>query len=187
MKLSNQLQSAKPARRRRGLTLVEMMVALGIGSMTLAAAGVFFLYCFRSLGAITNYMDMDIASRNTLDQMTRDIRQMSAVTSFAANEVMFSGLNGATLKYSLSPDTHKLTSEQPVGSAPRELLNSCDSLVFQMFQQNPQSGTNNFTPTTDYTMCKMISVNWKCSRVLRGNQMNTESVQATQIVLRNKH
>ena len=159
---------------------------MGIGSITLAAAGVFFLYCFRSLGVITNYMDMDIASRNALDQMTRDIRQMSEVTGFTASEVTFNDPNGGTLKFSWSPDTRKLTREHPLGSPPQELLNSCDLLEFQMFQHNPLPGTNNFIPTTDATICKMVSLSWKCSRVLQGNQMNTESVQATQIVLRNK-
>ena len=45
------------------MTLVEVMVALGIGSLTLAAVAVFFLYSFRSLAVITNYIDLDIASR----------------------------------------------------------------------------------------------------------------------------
>lgn len=186
MKLSNQIQSRKNARDHRGMTLVEVMVALGIGSMTLAAVAVFFLYSFRSLAVITNYIDMDIASRNALDQMTRDIRQMSVLTSFQTNEVTLSGLNGATLKYSWSPVTHKLTCERPIDSSPQELLNSCDSIAFQMFQRTPQPGTNNFTPTTTAALCKMVSVNWKCSRVLQGNRVNTETVQTTQIVMRNK-
>ena len=186
MNLLNQVQSGRRARQRCGMTLVEAMVALGIGSMTLAAVAVFFLYSFRSLAAITNYIDMDIASRNALDQMTRDIRQMSALTFFQTNEVTFSGLGGATLKYSWSPVTGKLTRERPIGSAQQTLLNSCDAVAFQMFQRHPQPGTNNFTPTTTAALCKMVSVNWKCSRVLQGNQMNTESVQTTQIVMRNK-
>lgn len=38
----------------------------------------------------------------------------------------------------------------------------------------------------DLSLCKLIKVYWKCSRNILGQKVNTESVQAAQIVLRNK-
>ena len=184
--LSGRFRNKLPAMSRCGMTLVELLVATAIGSMALTAAGMLFLYSSKSFAAISNYIELDMNSRNTLDHVTKEIRQMAAVTSFQTNEMTFLDMNGATLKVSWSPTARELTLERPVGTTPQVLLTSCESLRFQMFQRHPQPGTNNFTATTNLAQCKMISVNWKCSRVLQGKQLNTESVQTTQIVLRNK-
>ncbi len=192
MKLPKQVQLSRclgdkhPVMSRRGMTLVELLVAVAIGSMVMTAAGMLFLYSSKSFAAISNYIDLDMNSRNTLDHMTKEIRQMAALTSFQTNELTFVDKDGETLKVSWSPVTREFTRERPIGATPEVLLRSCESLRFQMFQRHPQPGTNNFTATTDLAQCKMISVNWKCSRVLQGKQLNTESVQTTQIVLRNK-
>jgi hypothetical protein len=45
--------------------------------------------------------------------------------------------------------------------------------------------TNN-AGALDLTICKVINMNWKCSRAILQQKINTESVQTAQIVLRNK-
>ena len=168
------------------LALVEIIVALGIGSVVLLVTMMLFLYSGQSLAAISNYVALDSASRNALDRITKEIREALAMTSFQTNEVTLIDLEGQTLKYSHSPTTRLFTRERPIGATPQILLTECDGLEFQIFQRTPQAGTNSFTPTTDVSSCKMLSVNWRCSRVLMGARMNTERVQTAQIVLRNK-
>jgi len=193
IKLSSRTQRRSLAGHRcaviacSALTLVEIMVALGISSLVLLVTMMLFLYSGQGLAAISNYVALDSFSRNALDRMTKEIREAPMMTSFQTNEVIFIDLDGQTLKYSHSTTTRQFTRERPIGGTPEILLTECDGLEFQIFQRTPQAGTNNFTPTTDVSRCKLLSVNWRCSRVLMGARMNTERVQTAQIVLRNKH
>ena len=77
MKPNSLSHSAGQAQDRpvRGFTLPEMMVSVAVGSLILAAMAMVFMTSARSFAAIANYVAMDASSRNTLDQMTRDIRQ----------------------------------------------------------------------------------------------------------------
>ena len=64
------------------MTLVEMLVAVGLGSMLVATAGSLWLFGSRSFVAMGNYASLDTKSRNALDLMSRDIRQATRVTGF---------------------------------------------------------------------------------------------------------
>jgi hypothetical protein len=44
----------------------------------------------------------------------------------------------------------------------------------------------NGTGVLDVNLCKLINLSWKCSRTIFAQKVNTESVQAAQIVLRSK-
>ena len=56
---------------RCGTTLLELLVASGIGMAVLLAMMSLSYYTARSFAAMGNYADLDRASRNALDQMTR--------------------------------------------------------------------------------------------------------------------
>jgi hypothetical protein len=71
------------------------------------------------------------------------------------------------------------------GQAAQKYLTECDEWNFSLYQRTPMSGsTNQFYPTDDKGACKMIEMNWKCSRTILGKKWNTESVQSVRIVLR---
>ncbi len=72
-------------RGRAGMTLVEVMVASGLGTLVLAAVGYMSLYGSRSSMAIINYTDLEAKSRYALDVISREIRQADAVLSFQTN------------------------------------------------------------------------------------------------------
>ena len=74
------LPFAPPDRRKHssaGWTLVEMMVALLCGMIIVASLMAITVFASRSYLAIANYRDLDKNSRNALDVMSRDIRNMS--------------------------------------------------------------------------------------------------------------
>ena len=75
-------QACIPGKRASGMTLVEVMVGVALGSMLLAMAGSLWLFGSRSFAAMGNYTDLDAKSRNALDLMSRDIRQATRVTAF---------------------------------------------------------------------------------------------------------
>ena len=68
-----------------GFTLVEIMVAAGVGSLVLTAVAFLSLYGARSSVAVCNYTDLDARSRYALDVMCREIRQATAVTAVQPN------------------------------------------------------------------------------------------------------
>src|SRR6266508_255900 len=64
----------------RGMTLVEMMVAVAVGSLILAVLATASMTSALWFAALANYVDMDANSRDALDQMTLNIRQAGALT-----------------------------------------------------------------------------------------------------------
>jgi hypothetical protein len=189
-----------PRRFLLGLTLVEVMIAIGLGSLVMAAVGSLTMYGARTSVAVMNYSDLDAKSRCALDLISRDLRQATAVLNYQTNLPVKSlsltnadQLTTLTLTWDSAARTVTMQkSDQPGVTVTN--LTECDSWDFQFYQRTPWvSGTNityfpatNITGSVDTSLCKLIALTWKCSRSILGNKLNTESVQAAQIVLRNK-
>ena len=165
------------------MTLVEMMVAVGISSIALSAVAAFTFYSARSFAAIGNYVDLDNASRKTVDLMTKEIRQTVALSEYKTNALTFTNYDGTLLQYVYDPAEQKLTRVKDAVST--VLLTGCDSLEFHIYQRTPQPGTNGFYAATDAAQCKLIEMKWRCSRSLLGRRANSETVQTAQVVIRN--
>src|SRR6185436_2506052 len=102
-------------RARSALTLVEVMVAMTLGTMTIGAVMSFSIFGARSFVAMGNYVDLDRKSRNTLDTMSKDIRQAvkCATNGFSTTNLalqMADPTSGQsyTLTYNYNPDGQKL-------------------------------------------------------------------------------
>ena len=63
-------------------------------------------------------------------------------------------------------------------------MTECDYLRFAIFQRNPIGGTYDQYATASATNCKLVQLNWICSRTILGAKVNTESVQSAKIVIR---
>src|SRR4051794_30508120 len=68
-----------------GLTLMEVLVATGLGSLMAAIIFTLTLYGERSFAVMANCADLDSKSRNALDVMSREIRQATQVTAVVTN------------------------------------------------------------------------------------------------------
>ena len=180
-----------PAGRRRprgGWTLVELLVAVTAGLIILAAFVVTSLSIRTTMVQVGNYSDLDKASRMTLDNLSRDIRNAAAISSASTPTSLrltnnFSGTNLITYAWDGSNNVTRTLN----GGTPQVLLTSCDNLSFSYFIRIP---TNNlqFISTTNVVatnQIKLISVSWRCSRAVLGSKLNTESVQTATIVMRN--
>ena len=179
----NEIAQGRQTHRRRGMTLIELLAAVGVGSLVLAAVGSLTVFTARSFEALKNYDSLDRYSRNALDTMSREIRQTRALTYYQTNKLIFLDRDGATnLTYFWNPVTLVLTRQK--ASATTVLLTNCDSLVFQISQRNPSNGFN-FYPAANAAGCKLINVTWICSRQVLGTTANTESLQTAKIVMRN--
>lgn len=171
-------------KNRAGMTLVEMLVAVAVGSLVLAAVGLLMLFTVRSFVALGNYNDLDQASRNALDIMSYDIRQTRALTTYATNQLIFTDYDGAPLIYVWNANPNALTLSRIKGAQTKVLLKQCDYLRFGISQRNP-SNNFNFYPTTNAATAKLVDVSWTCSRQILQQKVNTESVQTAKIVIRN--
>src|SRR5437879_6109229 len=87
----------------RGSTLIETLVATGIAATVLAALCLLSMYASRSFAAMGNYSDLDRASRNALDRMTRDIRSASYLVSYATNQLVFNAGGATNLTFTWDP------------------------------------------------------------------------------------
>ena len=178
------LPMSTPPSNRCGMTLVELMVATGVGSLVLASIVTVFVTSNRTFVSMGNYVAMDQASRIALDQMTRDIRKSKNILTFSTNKLVFNYSGTTNLTYLYDLESRQLV-QWKTGGQTNVLLSSCDLLTFSMFSNIPQAG-GALTSTTDVNKGKAISVAWRCSRKILGKKVNTEDMQEAQIVIRNK-
>jgi len=171
--------------RARAFTLVEMMVAMGLGILVLSVVATLTMYTVRSFVAMGNYNDLERASSHALDTMTKEIRQSARLDSYATNRIQLSMLNSSQkLIYEYNPAARTLT--QIKGSQRDVLLEQCDYLQFNISQRNPSNDFSFYpAPANRPDLVKLIDVSWKCSRKILGQKLNTESVQTSKIVIRN--
>jgi Tfp pilus assembly protein PilW len=171
-----------------GVTLVEMMVAGSIGIIIVGSLVMVQLFVNQSFATLYNYVQLDSQSHLALDGMSKQIRQASAMTAFATNDISFTNsIAGGTLRYTYDSNARTLTSIISNGTVQTNvLLTGCDSLTFSMYQRNPIASNFNQVVATNVAQCKLLQVQWSCSRSLFTSQTNeTESMLSAKIVLRN--
>jgi len=176
------LSAVQKARRSSGITVLEMMVAGALASLVFAATAMVWVFSARSFVALGNYGDLDKASRNALDLMSRDIRQTKGLNSYSSTSLTFQDWDNSDLTYVYDANARTLTRQK--SGVNTLLLGQCDFLNFNISQRNP---SNNFTfyAATNASMAKLVDVSWRCSRTILGSRINTESVQTAKIVIRN--
>jgi len=168
--------------RRSGMTLVEILVAVGIGSLMMVVVVNLTMFSGRSLAALANYTDLHLKSRVTLDRMTMEIRQANGVAAFSSNYLNLQDADGSVLQFIYNPNHRTLTRIK--NGVSEVMLTECDSFRFSGFQRTTIAGSYNQTPTTDPAVCKRIQISWVCSRSMLGLRLNTECIQSGTVVIR---
>jgi prepilin-type N-terminal cleavage/methylation domain-containing protein len=171
--------------RQRAMTLVEMMVSVGVGSIALLMVGWVFVSSMVSFTALGNYVSINQSSRGALDRMSRDIRRSRNLISFATNQLVFNFSGSTNLTYTYDPTARTLTGWKTGDTITNTFLTGCDYFQFSMLANIPQPG-GTLTNASSVSQAKAISVNWHCSRNLLGGRANTEYIQESVIVIRNK-
>jgi prepilin-type N-terminal cleavage/methylation domain-containing protein len=179
----------------RAFTLVETSIAVAVGSIVLAAVSSLTMYAAKTSAAMVNYSDLDGKSRYALDIISREIRQASGVLGFQTNTsfTLTNANQGAAITVAYNPSARTVVMSK-TGQADLTALTECDTWAFSLYQRTPYiTPTNvlyypatNGTGVLDVNLCKLINLSWKCSRTIFAQKVNTESVQAAQIVLRSK-
>lgn len=187
--ISTNIRTGKSKRQRSAFTLVEMLVAMGIGGLIVGVVAGLTVYSARSFASLYNYVDLDEKSRTTLDRMTADIRQADSLQSISTSndKIVLNYSGGNTIGYLWQTNTGKVFRQvNGANDPPNALLEGCDWLEFSIYQRNPVGGTYDQYPTASPATCKLIQVSWTCSREILGSKINTESVQSAKIVIRSQ-
>ena len=184
------------------MTLVELLMAVGISGMVFAAVSVLIFFSGRSYAALANYVDLDSRSRSALDRMSKEIRQVDEVTGSGTtslpsgqvitNRLVLSGTetNGSayTVTYDYSPATATLVRTKEGGSYPgtTTLLTGCTYLNFGMYQRVPKTNSFEQFDAADLATCKVVQLDWICSRKIFNKTANTETIESAKVVIRKK-
>lgn len=185
--------------RKGGFTIIETIVAIGLGAIVVAAITSFGIFSMRSLRAIGNYVVEDMNGRNALDTMSRDIRQADGCSSNAFNSTSLtllmtdpnSGVN-YTISYSYSTNLGTLTrtcctnSISTTNVQTSVLLTNCSSFAFSYYQRTPTNGVWDAFPvdTSRPDECKVVQMDWTAGRTVLGSIVDSESVQSAKVVIR---
>jgi hypothetical protein len=173
------------------------MVAVTASTVILLAFIAATISMSKSMKAISNYNDLDNRSRNTLDVMSRDVRnaaQLVACTADATGtnftSITFTnpsvlGPSGFSYTYANSNLTRTYCFSNGTASV-TTMLTNCDYLAFTLYDRIPNTGEafTFLTVGSATNQTKLVSVSWRCSRTVVG-VANTESVQTAQIATRN--
>jgi type II secretory pathway pseudopilin PulG len=183
---------SKERSRRAGFTLIEALVGFALAMLVMAVVASIMVYSARTFSAMSNYVDLDLHSRQALDLISREARQATAVADYQTNGsvryITFTNSDDLTfVKVAWNMDASTLSLEK-TGLAPMVILTGCDRWKVGLYNRAPNISANNlsFNPVTSVANCKLVNMSWKCSRTILGSKINTESVQTAQIVLRNK-
>jgi len=190
------LHVRQATRRRKliiGFTMVEMLVSVGLGTLLLSGVMILYINGIRSFVAMGNYQNLDAKSCNTLDVLSREIRNSTVLLSYVPNQSLT--LSNASARNGLgqiniityNPTARTLVLKRTAQSDLTNLT-ECDRWSFAIYNRVPITSSTNisFNAATNAASCKLINMSWKCSRTVLGAKLNTESVQTAQIVLRNK-
>jgi len=176
-------------RTKLGWTLVEMMVATGIFSLSSLALATIFIFSIRSFAAMTNYSILDRENRYAMDTLTREIRQAKQVTGYVTNaggnSLSILNGDGQTVTYSFTSANKQFA--RSVNGYSSVLLTNCDLLNFSLFQRTPQGSNFGMFPIAynNFTQCvKVVQLTWKTSRQIPSGPVNSENIQTARIVIR---
>lgn len=173
--------------RQSAFTIIEVLIALIITSLVVCAGAVLAQGFMRSVAYLTNSVDLDTKSRLAADRISREIRNCDGIQAASSNSIVLQfGTNVVT--YAYDSGNRELTRSLP-NDFPEKILTGCDYVRFDLFQKNPT--TVAYDPNFNYlpaqpTDCKVVQLNWVCSRSLLGFKANTTVMQSGKIMIRKK-
>lgn len=170
--------------RRSGFSLVEYLITLTLTAFLIVAGAAVADNFLRSMAFLSNSIDLDAKNRLAIDRMSREIRNCDAVQAASTNGLVLRfGTNLTSFEY--RPATRELVRVDP-DTGTKVYLKGCDYIRFDLFRRNPLSGPYDDYQAATAANCKIVQVNWVCSRRLLGFKSNTGRMQSAKVVIRNQ-
>lgn len=171
-----------------GWTLVEMMVAVAIFSISAAAMCSLYWFGIVSFCSLTDYCSLDSANRLAMDSMTSEIRGAQQLINYSTNpaSITFINQSNITVTYTFDPTNTQLTRYDGIETA--MLLTNCDLLAFHLFSRCPSNAAWGSFPIATNTWSNSVQViqfTWKTAMSLPQGVVDSEDVQTAYIIIRN--
>lgn len=176
-------------RHTRAYTLVEIMVAVGLFSITGMVLSTIFLFSVKSFASMANYAALDRENREAMDQLTREIRQARLVLSYTTNSTgnTLRVRNGENQEVSYTFNERNKEFRRSVNGVSDLLLTNCNLLNFSLYQRNPSNANFGVFPVASGNLTqsvKVVQLTWKTSRRVPAGPVNSENIQTARIVIR---
>ena len=167
-----------------GYTLIEMIVAMAVGLLILGAFVAITLNVNVMMIFTGNYNDLDEYSRNTLDNLSRDVRNATYVNTNSSSTTLIlqNTYRNQTITYAWDGSNDL---KRTIGTASQVMLTNCNYLTFAYYTRVPGNNLTFPTSVPAQNETKLVSVSWRCSRSVEGKKINTESVQTASVAMRN--
>jgi prepilin-type N-terminal cleavage/methylation domain-containing protein len=182
--------------RRRGFTLVELMIAASLSTIILVGVLSTALMITRSGYLLVNYIDMEKQARHALETFAVDARITESVQwTRAADTAPLTAITliqpsgGATITYTYNPAAQTLVRSTPSGS-PTTLITGIQSFSFTAYKYKNASGPEPIASTTNLTQManetKMVQLSLSALRTRSVLADATNTVVSARFVLRNR-
>src|SRR5438477_9656520 len=142
-------------RRASAFTLPEMLVAVAVGLILLAAAISFYCFSMCSFAAMANYTTLNNQSRNASDLLSREIRSAVFVLSATTNQLVLYAADGTNVTYTYDAGGRTLTRTK--GGADRTLMKDLDSFTFSLYQRPATNSSYSQFPAATASNAKLVS------------------------------
>ncbi|HKQ40443.1 MAG TPA: prepilin-type N-terminal cleavage/methylation domain-containing protein [Verrucomicrobiae bacterium] len=175
--------------RRSAFTLVEVLVFVVLTALVVGAGAILAHNFMRTVAFLTNTVDLDTKSRLAVDRVSREIRNCEAIQAATSNSIVLRlGTNLTTYVHDPARKEKPLLRLSPDHVGEETILTGCDYVRFDLFKRNPTSGPQDkydyYPPAANVSECKIVQVNWVCSRYLLGFKANTTTMQSAKVVIR---
>jgi type II secretory pathway pseudopilin PulG len=177
--------------KKHGFTYLELLVAGAIASVLFVMLIVLTLHSQQSFALMTSYSDLDSSSRNTLDLISRELHEATAVTAAGTNShekwltvTNVTEATSTTLTWDSVERTLVLTNTRDAG---RTLLRNCDRWDYELYNAAPNVSPAGVSLNRAISLadCRLVQMSWSCSRLIGGKMMTT-SAESVRIGLRNQ-
>lgn len=183
------ISTARPERRSQGgFSVVELLVAMGISSMALAAVLSTVTFVARSSISTTDYADMDREARSGLETFARDVRMASDVVAFSTNAVTLQVVtaSGTTnVNYTFVPQT-KIFYRAYGTSGQRALIKNIDRFQLSRYSIALDPDTGQPMEAANSLDTKQIQLELRSIRSGPAKAFASNNVVSARYVLRNK-
>ncbi len=183
-----------PSGAVRAYTLVEILIATAIFSLSGLALAFLMVFVTRSFQGLTNYAVLDKYNRQAMDALTAEIRQATKFIDCTSNATsrtltILNG-DGANVTYTFDSTKEQLT-RKVAGGSTSVVLTNCSLLNFNLYLRPPPANSFDDYHPVDMTAAnwpqtvKIVQLTWKTGMQLFPTpNFNSEDVQTARIVIR---
>ena len=178
-------------KKASGYTLVEVLLAMALGTVVLTATMSSFLMLGRSGLNIGNYNDMESQARVSLERFGQDVRQASGITWTSSSEIALTfpaAKTPNTVIYRRSGDTLVREVRSPANAVleQRNLVTGVTQLVFTGYAVDGTAIAEAATPLEKNLQTKQLELSLRAARSSATVATATNTLLSARFILRNK-